>query len=78
MGPSSGPLRPHPALRALPPLGSEPPPVMRQHNVADQRVFVDYAGETLDIINGATGEVGATQIFAGVLGVSNYTDAEPT
>lgn len=51
---------------------------MRQHNVADQRVFVDYAGETLDIINGATGEVGATQIFAGVLGVSNYTDAEPT
>jgi len=51
---------------------------MRQHHVAGERVFVDYAGDTLDIVDGATGEVRAAQIFVGVLGASNYTYAEAT
>jgi len=53
-------------------------PVMRQHHVAGERAFVDYAGDTLDIVDGVTGEVRAAQIFVGVLGASNYTYAEAT
>jgi transposase len=53
-------------------------PVMRQHHVAGERVFVDFAGDTLDIIDGKTGEVRQAQIFVGVLGASNYTYAEAT
>ena len=40
-------------------------PSMRQHHVAGERAFVDYAGDTLDIVDivdGATGEVRAAQI----------------
>lgn len=51
-------------------------PSMRQHHVAGERVFVDYAGDTLDIVDGETGAVRAAQIFVGVLGASNYTYAE--
>ncbi|HSQ70719.1 MAG TPA: IS21 family transposase [Steroidobacteraceae bacterium] len=51
-------------------------PTMRQHHVAGERVFVDYAGDTLDIIDAGTGEVRPAQIFVGVLGASNYTYAE--
>lgn len=53
-------------------------PTMRQHHVAGERVFVDYAGDTVEIIDGATGEVRAAQIFVGVLGASNYTYVEAT
>ena len=53
-------------------------PVMRQHHVAGERVFVDYAGHTVDVFDGATGEVRQAQIFVGVLGASNYTYAEAT
>ena len=53
-------------------------PVMRQHHVAGERVFVDYAGQTVDVIDGATGQVRPAQIFVGVLGASSYTYAEAT
>jgi transposase len=53
-------------------------PVMRQHHVAGARVFVDYAGDTVEVVDGATGEVRPAQIFVGVLGASNYTFAEAT
>lgn len=53
-------------------------PTMRQHHVAGERVFVDYAGDTLDVVDGETGEVRAAQIFIGVLGASNYTYVEAT
>jgi transposase len=48
---------------------------MRQVHVAGERLFVDYAGQTLPVIDAATGEVWQAQIFVAVLGASNYTFA---
>lgn len=53
-------------------------PSMRQHHPAGERVFVDYAGATIDVICGETGEVRAAQIFVATLGASNMTYAEGT
>lgn len=53
-------------------------PTMRQHHFAGERVFVDYAGDTVSVINPATGEVCEAEVFVGVLGASNYTYAEAT
>lgn len=52
--------------------------VMRQEHRAGEKVFVDYAGMTLPIINANTGEAQESQLFIGVLGASNYTFAEVT
>ena len=49
---------------------------MRQHHFAGERAFVDYAGDTLEVVDGATGEVRETQIFVGVLGASNLIIAK--
>lgn len=49
---------------------------MRQHHVAGERVFVDYAGMTLEVIDAATGEVRPAQLFVAALGASNLTYAE--
>jgi transposase len=46
--------------------------------VAGERVFVYYAGTTLEVIDGTTGEVIAVQLFVAALGASNYTYAEAT
>ncbi len=51
-------------------------PTMRQRHVAGEKMFVDYAGQTIDIVDGATGEVHACQLFIAVLGASSYTYAE--
>jgi transposase len=51
-------------------------PTMRQLHVAGERMFVDYAGTTLEVVDGTSGEVRACQLFVGVLGASNYTYAE--
>ena len=53
-------------------------PTMRQVHVAGEKVFVDYAGTTMDVIDGATGEVHACQLFVATLGASSYTYAEAT
>ena len=53
-------------------------PTMRQHHVAGERMFVDYAGATLPVIDAATGTVRQAQLFVAVLGASNYTFAEAT
>ncbi len=53
-------------------------PTMRQAHVAGEKMFVDYAGGTIDIVDGATGEVHEAQIFVAVLGASSYTYAEAT
>jgi transposase len=53
-------------------------PTMRQRHVAGEKLFVDYAGQTIDVIDGATGEVRACQLFVAVLGASSYTYAEAT
>ena len=51
---------------------------MRQTHVAGERLFVDYAGTTLEVINGLTGEVITAQLFVAALGASSYTYAEAT
>jgi transposase len=53
-------------------------PVMRQHHVAGDKLFVDYSGKKLQIINPATGAVHGAELFVAVLGTSNYTYAEAT
>ena len=53
-------------------------PVMRQHHAAGDKLFVDYSGKKISIVDAATGEVREAEIFVGVLGASNYTYAEAT
>jgi len=53
-------------------------PVMRQNHTAGDKVFVDYSGKKVPIVDPATGEVREAEIFVGVLGASNYTYAEAT
>jgi len=49
---------------------------MRQSHIAGERLFVDYAGTTLEVIDPATGEVRTTQLFVAALGASSLTYAE--
>jgi PAS domain S-box-containing protein len=53
-------------------------PVMRQTHVAGDKVFVDYSGKKLSIVDPATGEIRQAEIFVAVLGASGYTYAEVT
>ena len=48
---------------------------MRQTHIAGERLFVDYAGQTVPVIDAASGETRRAQIFVAVLGASNYTFA---
>jgi len=52
--------------------------VLRQEHRAGEKLFVDYAGATVPIIDSKTGEVQDAAIFVAVLGASNYTYAEAT
>jgi transposase len=52
--------------------------VMRQSHRAGETLFVDYAGQTMPVVDPLTGEVHAAAIFIAVLGASNYTFAEAT
>ena len=51
---------------------------MRQSHRFGEKLFVDYAGHTVPVIDGRTGEIRPAQIFVAVLGASNYTYAEAT
>jgi transposase len=51
-------------------------PMMRQKHRAGEKLFIDYAGQTVPVVDPETGEVHAVQIFVAVLGASNYTYAE--
>ena len=51
---------------------------MRQIHKAGDKLFVDYAGQTVPIIDGETGEIRMAQVFIAVLGASNYTYCEAT
>lgn len=53
-------------------------PVMRFEHRAGDKLFVDYAGHTVPVIDRHTGELRFAQIFVAVLGCSNYTFAEAT
>jgi transposase len=50
--------------------------VMRQEHRAGEKLFVDFAGQTIPIVDATTGEVSQAQLFVAVLGASNYTYAE--
>jgi transposase len=52
--------------------------VMRHEHRAGEKVFVDYAGQTVPVIDRETGEIHKAQIFVAVLGASSYTYAEAT
>jgi transposase len=52
--------------------------VMRQTHRAGEKLFVDDAGQTVAVIDPASGELRTAQIFVAVLGASNYTYAEAT
>ena len=51
-------------------------PTMRQSHPAGERMFVDYAGQTVELYDARTGEIRAAQIFVAVMGASSYTYAE--
>ena len=52
--------------------------VMRQDHKAGEKLFVDYAGQTVPLVDEESGEVSEAQIFVAVLGASSYTFAEAT
>ena len=53
-------------------------PAMRQVHRAGDKLFVDYSGKRLALVDPATGEVTDVELFVAVLGASNYTYAEAT
>jgi transposase len=53
-------------------------PVMRFEHAAGEKCFVDYAGQTLAVIDPETGEVRQAEVFVATLGASNYTFVDVT
>ncbi|HEY4042040.1 MAG TPA: hypothetical protein VGM32_09385, partial [Rhodopila sp.] len=53
-------------------------PTLRQVHIAGERLFVDFAGHTMGVIDAATGEVRQAEIFVAVLGASSFIYAEAT
>ena len=49
---------------------------MRQTHLAGEKLFVDWAGDTMPVFNPTTGEEHRVHIFVAALGASNYTYAE--
>jgi len=49
---------------------------MRQNYRAGEKMFVDYAGQTMQWVDSDTGEVLQAPVFVAVLGASNYVYAE--
>ena len=50
---------------------------MRQAHIGGDKLFVDYAGDTVPVIvDRLTGQVRPAQIFVAVMGASNFTYAE--
>jgi transposase len=53
-------------------------PTMRQVHLAGEKMFVDFAGRTAEVVDINTGEIVPVQIFVAVLGASSFTYAEAT
>lgn len=52
--------------------------VMRQQHKAGDKLFIDYSGDTVSIMDRNTGELISAEIFVAVLGASTFTYAEAT
>ena len=50
--------------------------VLRGDHRAGEKLFLDFAGQTIPITDPLTGEIWQAQLFVAVLGASNYTYAE--
>lgn len=51
-------------------------PTMRQTHVGGDKIFVDFAGDTIEVIDPETGDAKTVKLFVGAMGASNYTYAE--
>jgi len=51
-------------------------PVLRQPYKAGEKLFVDWAGETIPVVDALSGETWGAHLFVAALGASNYTYAE--
>jgi transposase len=51
---------------------------MRLNHRAGEKLFVDYTGHTIPVIDKNTGEIKEAQVFVATMGASNYTYAEAT
>jgi len=51
-------------------------PVMHMNHKAGDKMYVDYAGKTLSIIDRESGAIQEVQFFVAILGASQYTYAE--
>ena len=53
-------------------------PSMRQVHYGGDKLFIDYSGVTMPIVDQKTGEISKSQIFVSVLGASGYTFVHAT
>ena len=53
-------------------------PVMHMNHKAGDKMFIDYAGKTLQIVDKKSGEVSEVEFYVAILGASQYTYAEAT
>lgn len=51
-------------------------PTMRQSHAAGEKVFVDFAGDMIDVVDPVTGEVRPMKLFVAAMGASNYIFAQ--
>ena len=51
---------------------------MRQIHKAGDKLFIDYSGATIPVVNAQTGEIKEAELFVAALGASKYTYAEAT
>jgi len=51
---------------------------MRQTHVAGEKLFLDYCGPTVPVLDPTTGQLRDAQVYVAVMGASNYTFAEAT
>lgn len=56
--------------------GNRVNPVMHMNHKSGDKMYVDYAGKTLSIVDKTTGEITQVQFFVAILGASQYTYAE--
>jgi transposase len=51
-------------------------PVMRMEHKAGDKLYVDFAGDKLSVVDASTGEIKAVEVFVAILGASQLTYVE--